>query len=314
MNGMEFNENFFFQEGLPMLRHDFPDYQELIAAGLVGEGSECFGYDDDLSRDHDWNTGFCLWLEEDDFDRIGLRMHNAYEELIRRKSGQIPCASLEDSSRRRGVFPISSFFKRFINRETLPGSNSEWLKLPEEYLAVCTNGKVFYDPLGAFSDFRNHLLDYYPEDIRLKKIAARCYSMAQDGQYNFPRSLQRKDPVAANHALARFIHAACSLAYLLLKRYKPFYKWMHRGLLELDTPGPQLAGLLERLSDAPGETSQDRNVDRLDTIEETSALLIRALQDFDLSNSSSSFLMKHATVIQEFIEDPNIRRLPLGTG
>lgn len=314
MIGLESIEHFFFQEGLPMLRRGFPKYQELIAAGLVGEGSECFGFDDHLSRDHDWDGGFCLWLETDDYQSIGFHMQIAYEELVRRGSGHGSPSDREDPSRRRGVFAIPAFYKRFISRDTLPGSHSDWLKLPEEYLAVCTNGKVFYDPLGSFSDFRNHLLDYYPEDIRLKKIAARCFSMAQDGQYNYPRSLQRKDAVAANHALARFIHAACSLAYLLQKRYKPFYKWMHRGLLNLNPPGPELADLLHRLSEAPGETPQDRNLDRLDTIEECSALLIQTLQEQNLSHSSSSFLMKHAPVVQDLIEDPSIRSLPLGIG
>ncbi len=310
--GLQSAEQFFYQAGLPMLRRLFPDQVELTAAGLVGEGSECFGFDDHLSRDHDWETGFCLWLEPDDFDSLGPSLQLAYQELIRLETGRhIPDA---DSPQRRGVFSTPVFFQRFLGRGSRPQNLNDWLKLPEEYLAVCTNGKVFHDPLGSFSDFRNHLLDYYPEDVRLKKIAARCVSLAQDGQYNYPRSLQRGDVVSANHALARFIHAACSLTYLLQKRYKPFYKWMHRGLKGLETPGPQIADLLERLSEPPGDSQNARNQDRLDNIEECAVQLIGALNDQGLSSSSSSLLMKHAPVIQDLIQDPQIRAMPWGTG
>ena len=45
-NRLKISEVFFEEYGLPMLEKDFPEYKDQIAAGLVGQTSECFGYDD----------------------------------------------------------------------------------------------------------------------------------------------------------------------------------------------------------------------------------------------------------------------------
>lgn len=67
MQGLPLARDFFFTHGLPMIRESFKDIADRIAVGLVGPGSECYGFDDQLSRDHDWGPGFCLWLRQKDF-------------------------------------------------------------------------------------------------------------------------------------------------------------------------------------------------------------------------------------------------------
>ena len=54
MNGMELAERYYETYGRPMLHEKYPEYETRIAVGLVGEGSECFGFDDRISRDHDF--------------------------------------------------------------------------------------------------------------------------------------------------------------------------------------------------------------------------------------------------------------------
>ena len=62
MKGLELARGYFYDECLPRLRRELPAVLPHLAAGLVGEGSDCFGYDDHVSRDHDWGPGFCIWL------------------------------------------------------------------------------------------------------------------------------------------------------------------------------------------------------------------------------------------------------------
>ena len=65
VKGLELSEAFYREYGAPMIHERFPDLEKLIAVGLVGSGSECLGYDDTLSRDHDFEAGFCLFLPDE---------------------------------------------------------------------------------------------------------------------------------------------------------------------------------------------------------------------------------------------------------
>ena len=83
MNGLELSRAYFEECGLPMLKERFPDLLPFLAAGLTGSGSECFGFDDGVSVDHDFEPGFCLFLPgEDKIDRRrAFELERAYAKL-----------------------------------------------------------------------------------------------------------------------------------------------------------------------------------------------------------------------------------------
>ncbi|MBO7292460.1 MAG: hypothetical protein J6V07_00835, partial [Clostridia bacterium] len=83
MKGLELSEAYFRTHGLPMLERDFPGLLPHLAAGLLGSGSECFGYDDDLSTDHDFEPGFCLFLPSEEVvdRRTAFLLERAYAAL-----------------------------------------------------------------------------------------------------------------------------------------------------------------------------------------------------------------------------------------
>ena len=303
MTGSELSRLYWEEIGKPAFAAECPAVLERAAVGLVGEGSECFGFDDAISRDHDWGPGFCLWLTPEDLAAFGAAAQRVYESLPREYLGFRRLRVSPETAHRVGVQSVPEFYARYIGFDHPPKTLWEWHTAPETGLAVVTNGKVFQDPLGQFSAFRAALLDFYPEQYRQKRLAAACALAAQAGQYNFSRCMRRGETVAALSALAEFISQLERATFLLNRRYTPYYKWTHRALCALPLLGRELGPELRALAE---ETEG-----RAQRIERCSALVIDELRRQGLSRSGSDFLLDHAAEIQSGITDPELARMHL---
>jgi len=301
VRGLEIAESYFREYGVPMIEQKFSDYKSRIAAGLVGEGSQCYGFDDEISRDHDWGPEFCLWLNRQDYVAIGTKLVDELARLPVDFDGIGTRKVTEWGKRRVGVFEIKEFYKRFIGCDHVPATLKEWRYIPETALAAATNGKVFSDPLGEFSSFREGLKCFYPEDVRLKKIASRCMSIAQLGQYNFLRCSRRNEFVAVQYIEAQFSAQTISLIFLLNRQYTPFYKWMHRAMKGLPILGEVVYKLLGDIATSYGTGKKSR------LIGETCAVIIDEFRRENLSDSPSGFFLDHAPIIQSRIQDTELR-------
>ena len=297
MKGLDLAEEYYREHGVQMISNRFSAYTGRIAAGFVGPGSECFGYDDEISRDHDWGPGFCMWLTAEDHVEIGSTLQEEYEKLPDNFMGFGPRLISPGEEGRTGVCTTASFYKTRTGLDHPPQKLGEWLHIPEQSLAVCTNGRVFHDPLGQFTRWREHLKGFYPEDIRLKKIASRCVTIAQSGQYNFERSLNRNELFAVQYSEMKFCSDVMSLLFLLNRRYTPFYKWMHHAAKDLPVLGQQVHALILELME-----EQDSGM-KMKTIERICALLIDELQQEGLTDSQSDFLLDHAHSVHSRIQD-----------
>lgn len=302
MQGLMLSRDYFFTHGMPMIRESFGDMADRIAAGLVGPGSECYGFDDELSRDHDWGPGFCLWLNREDYAVRGADLADACRRLPPVFAGFGPRRVTPGEGGRMGVMSVEGFYARYTGLDHPPLEAREWLPLPEQSLGVCTNGMVFYDPADAFSSWRRHLLEYYPEDIHRRKIASRCMTMAQAGQYNLARSLTRSEPFAARYAELQFCHDLMSMAFLLNRRYPPFYKWLHRAVRQLPVLGPTV---FERVNTLLNTSD---NGEKGEIVEALCGEVIDELHRQGLSDSPSDFLADHGPVVQSGIVDADIRK------
>ena len=236
MKGIELSEKFYLEFGAPMLHQNFSEIENLIAVGLAGSGSECFGYDDEISRDHDFEPGFCLFLPDEDIidSQTAFALERAYSKLPKEFMGFKRNSLNPVGGNRHGVIRIAEFFKEKTGNADGNLSLKDWFFIPEQSLLEATNGKVFRDDSGKFTAIREKLA-YMPEDVRLKKLAGNLLVMGQAGQYNYKRCVLRGETAAAQLALTEFVKSALNAVFLINRKYIPYYKWSFRALKDLNT-------------------------------------------------------------------------------
>ena len=142
MKGMDICQKYYEAYGKTMIDEKFPDEKKYMAIGMFGFGSDCLGYDDTISRDHDFGPGFCILLPSDIYQKIGHSLQEAYNQLPQEFMGLRRIESTHGQGR-VGVFETESFFEQFLYR--IPSSLEEWLYVDENALLACTNGRIFED-------------------------------------------------------------------------------------------------------------------------------------------------------------------------
>ena len=301
MKGLDLARQLYEETVRPALAAEFPMQEGRIAVGLAGPGSECYGFDDEISRDHDFAPRLCLWIPAEDAEEYGARLQKRYEEL----TAHLPGVSAQARDR-SGVIPIPEFYRRFTGCPGAPEGSLYWLRVSDHHLAAATNGEVFRDDLGAFTAIRRTLLRGYPIDVMRKKLAARLFAMGQAGQYNYPRCARRGDTVAMTLALDEFLRAALQTIYLLNGRYAPFYKWLYRGAEEL----PRLRGTVLALKELLQQPPEERQAG----IEAVCADIQEELWLRGLSGSEDDFMVNQAFSVASEIRDPQLAGLDISVG
>ncbi len=311
MQGIELSRKYYEKYGIPMIMEQFPEYEGRIAVGLAGPGSDCFGFDDEISRDHDFGAGFCLWLTDEDNELFGFRLARAYGRLPRLFMDFEKGKTNSYGTARYGVKTIADFYLPLTGKTGAPETLYEWLYTPEHALAAASNGCVFRDDLGVFSEIRNTIKTGMPEDVRLKKLAARTALMAQSGQYNFSRCVAHGETGAAALAVAEFVRNTASFVYLINGKYSPFYKWALRGMKNLEL----FSDFSQKLSNLlTGGFTADEIRNKQDIIENICSEAADYLRNTGLVQSSSDFLEPLAYQIQNKIKNSEIRSLHIMEG
>ncbi len=312
MNGLELSRAYYETCGKPVLERDFADLLPYLAVGLIGSGSEGYGFDDDISRDHDFEPGFCLFLPGEDVvdRRRAFQLERAYAKLPNEFEG-VPRQRVSPvGGNRHGVLRTADFYTAAVGDPNGDLSVDAWLHIPDYALAEAVNGEVFFDGYGQFTRIRERLRQM-PEDVRLKRLAGQLLLMAQAGQYNFTRCLRHGEPEAAALAAAEYVTAAMKAFCLLRGRYLPYYKWSFRAVRGMDG-GEALADRLSRI--VTGDPADPAAAERMyDEIESVASQTVTLLQEHDLTRAICGDLEKHAYSVNDGIRDGAVRNLHILT-
>jgi len=308
MNGLELSRSYFEEYGRPMLKEQFPQLLPFLAVGLVGSGSERFGFDDEISKDHDFEPGFCIFLPgEDVVDRHDeFLLSRAYSKLPKEFLGFSRQLISPVGGERNGVIRTADFYQAEVGAADGMLTNEQWLRISDHALAEAINGEIYFDNYGTFSAIREQIKNM-PEDIRLKRIAGNLLLMDQAGRYNFPRCLSHGEPEAASLACHDYVNSAMKVFFLLCGSYMPYYKWSFRALRQL--PGGQ--EFAKKLSLVLCADSRDRGIatQKQELISSIEAKLSKRLVAEGLSKAEGAELSRHAYSVNDSISDSNIRNL-----
>lgn len=331
MKGLELSKNFYNEYGKQMLHDLFPELETKIAVGLIGSGSECFSFDDDISRDHDFDPGFLILVPDNMDEKDIFRLQREYSKLPSEYMGYKREILDPVGGNRRGVKKLSDFL--FEKTGTRDGklSTFDFLRIPEQSLAELTNGEIWRDDSKIITSIRVKCF-VMPRDVILKKLAGELLVMAQAGQYNFKRCVGHNELGAARLAINEFVNASMHVVFLLNEVYMPYYKWRFRAMRDLMWPKKlkvksELNNIEGIEDDEYHEVSfEDKLVGLLNIADERiftgkvendieliADVFIDRIKKEGLSESPSSYLEPHAYEVNNKIKDVSLRNMHILT-
>jgi hypothetical protein len=264
---IDVSREFFDEIVRPILAREFPNETAQTTFGVFGYGSEVLRLDDDYSRDHHWGLRINALMPEELF-------RSCADAMMQTLSAQLPTTfrgyALREGYTKWGGLELTSlegYLDRTIGITHPPGTYQEWLSIPEEDIIHIVAGEVWHDPAGRFTAIREALSGYYPEPVRLRRIAHWCRYFSGMGTYALKRAILRENELYATITFARAMRLGMQLAFLLDRHYYPYDKWLLAFFeqlprmadrlrllvyeaVRLSTPWERKLELLDQMSDA----------------------------------------------------------------
>jgi CBS domain-containing protein len=243
MQGIELSRTFFAEVVRPWLREVAPGLP--YSAALVGYGSELLGFDDELSKDHNWGPRIHIFLNRRDFNSYAHQLVEGFRtaapanylgEPIGWRSRPHPPSADEEAvgAYEHGleVHTVEATLERILGVRSVSLLNGlQWLGFPEQRLLAFTAGAVFHDHPGHLTMARE-ILAYFPNDVWHYKIACQWRRIGEEQAF-VGRAGQVGDELGSRVIAGRLVRDAMRMGFLLERRYAPYAKWFGTAFTRL---------------------------------------------------------------------------------
>jgi hypothetical protein len=222
------------------------------AAGRLGSGSDVLGFDDEMSRDHDWGCRLTLLVDGPDRDAVpqisGL-LERELPESYRGFPVRFPVTWDPSPAHKIEVATVAGFATGRLGVDpTGEMPAADWLVLTGQSVLEVTAGPIFMDRTAGLAPVRARLR-WYPPDVERYVLAAGwqrlCQQMPMVG-----RTAGRGDELGSRLLSAQLADDLVWLAFALSRRWPPYVKWRGAAFQALAVAA-DLAGPLAAAATAP---------------------------------------------------------------
>ena len=197
------------------------------AAGRLGSGSDVLGFDDAMSRDHDWGCRLTLLVDEADcaaMPQVSLLLERELPESYRGFPVRFPVTWDSSFTHQVEIATVAGFAASRLGIDpTAELSVADWLVLTGQSVLEVTAGPIFVDRTAGLAQVRARLNWYLP-DIEQYVLAAGWQRLSQEMPM-VGRTAEHGDEIGSRMLSTRLADDLISLAFTLSRRWQPYPKW-----------------------------------------------------------------------------------------
>lgn len=275
------------------------------------------GFDDDVSRDHDWGLRLNLLVPRHRADEVAAELDRVLPERFAGYPTRFPTTWDPQVRHRVQVEDVGSFVRSRIGVDAAGAlSVQEWLSLTGQAVLEVVAGPVFVDTAGDLTAARARLT-WYPEDVWRYVVATDWARLAQELPF-VGRTADRGDNLGSGVITARLVSVASHLAHVLDRRWPPYSKWVGTSLTRLPTAAGVVTPLQSALGAEDGPTREAHLVTALRFLTDVQRRTgLPTVDDPVEPFWDRRYYGVRAVVVElleQAIDDPAVRALPRGVG
>lgn len=262
----------FFEEVVKRLMHKHVPRIK-YAAGLIGDGSEVLGFDDEVSTDHHWGPRLMLFVSNKDHKEFAQVIINILRQNLPfafkgystnwgepdgEGTRQLVWVSGGLVNHRVEIFTAKGFFDEYLGvNSSREVSLLDWLTLPQQRLRAVTAGDVFQDDLGDLMKMRKKF-DHYPSEVRRYMLASQWARIGQE-EHLMGRAGIAEDDLGSRLIATRLVRDIMMMGFLMEKVYAPYAKWFGTAFNQLNC-SVVLNPILQMALNASSWKGRDKNL------------------------------------------------------